>query len=63
MENYLLKNILYVATENRKERIINPEIIKESVKTHSKNDPQTIKDHSTSVDIKTIQNYLRSTGT
>ena len=33
------------------------------MKLHSKNDTQTIKDHSTSVDIKTIQNYLSSTGT
>ena len=38
------------------------EIIKELVKTHSKNDTQTIKDHSTSIDIKMIRNYPLSTG-
>ena len=45
------------------ERNTNPEIIKEFVKTHSKNDTQTKKDHSTSIDIKAIQNYLSSTVT
>ena len=40
-----------------------PEIIKELLKTHSENDTQTIKDHSASIDIKTIRNNLSSTGT
>ena len=33
------------------------------MKTHSKNDKQTIKDHSTLIDIKTIRNYTSSTQT
>ena len=38
------------------------EIIKVLAKTHWTNDTQTIKDHSTSSDIKTIQNYPWKTG-
>ena len=44
-------------------RITYPENTKELMKTHSKNDAQTRKEPSTSVDIKTIQNYPSSTGT
>ena len=42
---------------------MNPEIVKELVKTHSKNHTQTIKDYSRSIDIKTIRNYPPTTGT
>ena len=59
------KYIMYTATikSGKKKRITNPEIIKKLVKTHSKNDTQTMKDHSTSIGIKTIRNYPSSTGT
>ena len=41
------KYIMYTATikSGKKKRITNPEIIKKLVKTHSKNDTQTMKDH------------------
>ena len=42
-------------------RIANLEIIKELVKTSSKNDTQTINDHSASIDIETIRSYPLST--
>ena len=41
--------------------IPNPEIIKELVKRSSKNNTQTINDHSTSIDIETIGSYPLST--
>ena len=40
-----------------------PEIIKELVRTHIRNEMQTIKDHSTLINTKTIRNYLSNTGT
>ena len=43
-------------------RITNPEIMKKLVKTNLKDDTQTIKDHSTSIDMKMIRNYPSSTG-
>ena len=42
-------------------RITNLEIIKELVKTSSKNDTQTINDHAASIDIETIRSYPLST--
>ena len=53
---YILYIYLYTYTYS------DPEIIKKLVKTHSANDLQTIKDHSTSLDIKTIQDSPWSTG-
>ena len=38
-------------------RITNSDIRNESVQIHSQNDTQTIKDNSTSTDIKTVRKY------
>ena len=39
-----------------------PEITKDSVKPHLKNDTQIIENHSKSIGTKTIQKYPSSTG-
>ena len=49
--NYLLENILYIVTIKSDKKNYQPRNF-ELVKTHSKNDTQTIKDHSTPTSIK-----------
>ena len=39
-----------------------PEITKDSIKPHLKNDTQIIEDHSKSIGSKTIQKYPSTTG-
>ena len=50
--NCFLENILCIATIKSDKKKYQPRNDKEISKTHSENDTQTIKDHSTSIDIK-----------
>ena len=52
--NFLLKIILYITAIKSDKKNYQPRNLKELVRTHSKNDTQTIKDHSTSINIKTV---------
>ena len=53
-ENCLLENILYQATIKSEKKNYQPKNYKGISENTFKNDTQTIKDHSTSIDIKTI---------
>ena len=57
------KHPVYSNNNVRQKKFRNQDITKELLKTHAENDKQTIKGHSTSIDIKTIRNYPLSTGT
>ena len=61
--NCLLEKILYIATIKSDKKNYQSRNYKGISENAFKNDTQTINDHSTSVDIKTIQNYPSTAGT